>query len=165
MGNGASIILGIDPGVAATGYGCIQVEDDDSIRLIDYGVISTSPKTEHGKRLLKIFNEVTSVIRRHEPDAIAIETIFYSRNLKSLVEVSEAIGVITLAARHFGLEIRKFTPLEVKSTIVRTGRADKSQIQMMVKTLLNMSEIPKPNHASDALAIAICYNAKGTVTA
>jgi crossover junction endodeoxyribonuclease RuvC len=165
MGKEASTILGIDPGVAQIGYGCIQVGEDDSIHLIDYGVISTSPKTDHGCRLLKIFNEVTSVIARHKPDAIAIETVFYSRNLKSLVEVSEAIGVITLAARHFGLEIRKFTPLEVKSTIVHSGRAGKSQIQMMVKALLRMKEVPKPNHAADALAIAICYNTKSSLKA
>ena len=163
MGKEASKILGIDPGVAQTGYGCIHVGEDDSIHLIDYGVISTSPKTNHGRRLLQIFDEVTSVIETHKPDAIAIETVFFSRNLKSLVEVSEAIGVITLAACHFGLEIRKFTPLEVKSTIVRSGKAGKSQIQMMVKALLRMNEIPKPDHAADALAIAICCNAKSSV--
>ena len=157
------IILGIDPGLASIGYGLISIADDERMFLLDYGVISTSVKKEHAERLRQIYDEITEIIKKYKPDVVAIETIFYSRNLKSLVQVSEAIGVITLAAGNFGLCIKKFTPLEVKSAVVRSCRADKRQIQLMVKTLLNLDSLPEPDHASDALATAICYNSKTSI--
>jgi crossover junction endodeoxyribonuclease RuvC len=150
--------LGIDPGLASTGYGLIEIMDNENIHPIDYGVITTSNKKSQAERLRCIYDEITDIILKFKPDAAAIETIFYSRNLKSLTQVSEAIGVITLAAWDYGLQIKKYTPLEVKSAVVRSGKADKGQIQIMVKTLLNLNNVPKPNHAADALAIAICYN-------
>ena len=152
------VILGIDPGLASIGYGLIKIMDDENMHPIDYGVITTSRKKSQAERLRCIYDAVTDIIFKFKPDAAAIETIFYSRNLKSLTQVSEAIGVITLAAWNYGLQIKKYTPLEVKSAVVRSGKADKGQIQIMVKNLLNLNNVPKPNHAADALAIAICYN-------
>ncbi len=150
-------ILGIDPGVTSTGYGVIRLTDGDSMLLLDYGVIKTSPKDKHEVRLKKIYKGITEIIKNHKPDEAAIETVFYSKNLKSLVQVSEAIGVISLALCNFGLNIKRFTPLEVKQGIVGFGQAKKEQIQLMVMNILNLKNPPKPDHASDALAVALCY--------
>jgi crossover junction endodeoxyribonuclease RuvC len=151
-------VLGIDPGIAFTGYGIVELQHGDAIRYIDCGVVTTSPKQKESKRLNHIYENITSLIKKYKPDVVAIETIFFTKNLRSLAQVSEAIGVITLAAGRFGLDVRKITPLEVKSAIVRSGKADKKQIQQMVKTLLGVCELPASHHASDALAIAISYN-------
>ena len=151
------IILGIDPGIASTGYGVIKVSGGDRLSLVDYGLIKTSRGEDQGLLLNYIYDRVNEIINGHSPEAIAIETIFHSKNLKSLAMVSEAIGVISLAAGNYGLNIQKFTPLEIKSAIVRSGKATKGQVQEMVKTILNLDSLPKPDHASDALALAICY--------
>ena len=150
-------ILGIDPGVANTGFGIIEVKNQGVISIIHSGIISTSPKEEHGLRLQKIYNTIVDIINKYRPDVIAVESIFYSRNLKSLVEVSEAIGVITLAAYKIGISIKKFTPLEVKAAVTGFGKASKSQIQMMVGQILGLENYKCSNHESDALAVAICY--------
>ncbi len=149
--------MGVDPGIASTGYGIIKIEERDNAGLIDYGVISTTPGEEHPKRLQYIYERIIEVIEHHNPDVVAIESLFHSRNLKALVDVSEAIGVITLAAANFNLKIQKFTPLKVKSSIVGVGRAKKEQVGLMIKNILNLDDTPKPHHASDALAVAICY--------
>lgn len=151
------IILGIDPGIAKTGYGIIKCSDNENMFLIDFGVIATSTENPHGTRLRKIFKEITRIINHYRPDAVAIETIFYSKSYKALVEVSEVIGVITLAAGHFELEVMKFTPLEVKSAVAGFGRAAKNQVRVMTMNMLNLEEPPRPDHASDALAVAICF--------
>lgn len=151
------IIMGIDPGVASTGYGVIRTGERENIVLLGYGVISTSPKDNQTHRLKYIYEHITEIIKEYKPDVIAVESIFHSRNLKSLADVSEAIGVISLAAANFNLEIIKFTPLKVKSAVVGVGRADKNQVGLMIMNLLNLEELPSPHHASDALAVAICY--------
>ena len=151
------IIMGIDPGIASTGYGVIKTEGRDGLELIDHGMITTSPKMIHGHRLKYIYGEVSHKLEEHRPDVLAIESLFHSKNLKSLVDVSEAIGVVTLAASHFDISVTKFTPLKVKSAIVGFGKADKSQVQEMIKRLLNLETLPEPHHVSDALAVAICY--------
>lgn len=151
------IIMGIDPGIASTGYGVIETEGQEKLVLIDYGMISTSPRMIHGDRLKYIYGEVTLKLKKHRPDALAIESLFHSKNLKSLVDVSEAIGVVTLAASHFNIAVTKFTPLKVKSAIVGFGKADKSQVQEMIMRLLDLESLPEPHHVSDALAVAICY--------
>jgi len=149
--------MGVDPGIAATGYGIIKIARRDDADLLDYGVISTDPGEEHPKRLKYIFERIVEVIKRHNPDVVAIESLFHSKNLKALVDVSEAIGVITLAAANFNLKVQKFTPLKVKSAIVGIGRAKKGQVGLMIQNILNLDSPPKPHHASDALAVAICY--------
>jgi crossover junction endodeoxyribonuclease RuvC len=151
-------VLGIDPGIAFTGYGIVEQDRVGDVHYIDSGVISTSSKKAETERLNEIYVQVSRIIEKYRPDVVAIETIYFTRNLRSLAQVSEAIGVISLAAGRFGLEVRKFTPLEVKSAVARSGKADKSQIQLMVKQLLGLTDLPRSNHASDALAIAICYN-------
>jgi len=150
-------ILGIDPGVANTGYGIIDVSGNGKVSIIQSGIISTSSKDNHGFRLHKIYNSIVKIIEEFKPDAIALESIFYSRNLKSLVEVSEAIGVITLAAYNVGISVKKFTPLEVKLAVTGFGKASKSQIQMMVGQILGVNGFETSDHISDALAVAICY--------
>jgi crossover junction endodeoxyribonuclease RuvC len=111
----------------------------------------------HADRLKYIYGEMTQKLEEHRPDALAIESLFHSKNLKSLVDVSEAIGVVTLAASNFNIAVTKFTPLKVKSAIVGFGKADKSQVQEMIMRLLDLEAIPEPHHVSDALAVAICY--------
>ena len=150
-------IMGIDPGVAETGFGVIQTDEACRSRLVDHGVISTSSTTGHGLRLKQIHDRVIGLIDEHRPDVIAVESLFHSRNLKSLVEVSEAIGVITLAAAERGLPLEKFTPLKVKSSVVGVGKAHKDQVRLMIMNELSLSDPPRPLHASDALAVAVCY--------
>ncbi|MBN2323180.1 MAG: crossover junction endodeoxyribonuclease RuvC [Spirochaetes bacterium] len=150
-------ILGIDPGVASTGYGVIRCGEKDGVmRLVDYGVITTPPGQILERRLKSIFDGVERIIRDARPDRAATETIFYSKNIKSLVQVSEAIGVVSLAVCRQGLTLSRYTPLEVKQTISGNGKAKKNQIQSMVARMLNLENPPKPDHASDALAVAIC---------
>jgi len=151
------IILGIDPGVASTGYGVVRDEPGGGLSLLDYGVITTSAKERHEDRLKAIFDGIEHVIKSGSPDRAAIETVFYSKNLKSLVQVSESIGVLSLAVCRYGLELTRFTPLEVKQAIVGNGRAKKDQVQLMVSNILNLDVLPKPDHASDAIAVALCY--------
>jgi crossover junction endodeoxyribonuclease RuvC len=151
------IILGIDPGIASTGYGIIEITEDDSMIMLDCGVITTSVKDRHEVRLRQIYDSINGIIKKYKPGAVAIESIFYSKNLKALTHVSEAIGVISLAVGNYGINIKKITPLEVKAAVGRSGRADKKQIQLVVKEILKLDTLPKNNHASDALAIAICY--------
>ena len=150
-------ILGVDPGVASTGFGIIRVDGDERLELLEEGVIKTEPGTPHNWRLKAIYEGITELIARHKPDAVAVEGIYFSRNLKSLVEVSEAIGVITLAAGNRDVGVKKFTPLEVKSAITGFGRADKLQVQRMVMAMLGLDGTRKAHHASDAIAVAICY--------
>ena len=149
-------ILGIDPGVASTGYGIIRCENGGSYHLVDYGVISTPPGQALELRLKTIFDGVERTLQKTGPDRAAVETVFYSKNLKSLVQVSEAIGVVSLAVCRHGLALSRYTPLEVKQAISGNGRAGKGQIQRMVTGLLNLEKAPKPDHASDALAVALC---------
>jgi crossover junction endodeoxyribonuclease RuvC len=149
--------MGVDPGIASTGYGFIQIRDREYIQLLDCGLIQTSAKTDHPGRLRYIYEEITQKLKQHNPDVIAIESLFHSKNLKSLVDVSEAIGVITLAGSNQHIQITKFTPLKVKSAIVGFGKAKKEQVQMMVMNLLDLKAPPQPHHISDALAVAICY--------
>lgn len=150
--------MGIDPGIASTGYGVIETAKHKRLVLIDRGMITTSSKMCQGERLKYIYGVITHKLDEHRPDALAIESLFHSRNLKALVDVSEAIGVVTLAASHFNIAVTKFTPLKVKSAIVGFGKADKEQVQEMIMRLLDLGAPPKPHHVSDALAVAICYS-------
>jgi len=150
------IIMGVDPGVASTGYGVIKASGDETV-LMDYGMITTTPDIDHGERLRYIYEEVSKVLQKHRPDALAVESLFHSRNLKSLVDVSEAIGVITLAASNYSIKVTKFTPLKVKSAIVGFGKAEKEQVQLMIQHQLGLESPPEPYHVSDAIAVALCY--------
>jgi len=148
------IILGIDPGTAIIGFGAIKKKKN--LELIEYGCIKTSKDLSTAERLEKLNKELNSLILRLKPDIVAVEDIFFFKNLKTAIKVSQARGVILLSAQKKKINIEEYTPLQVKQAVACYGRADKAQIQKMVKTLLNLKEIPKPDDAADALAIAIC---------
>lgn len=149
------IILGIDPGIAATGYGVIKAAPYNKLSMIDYGCIRTAKEHAHAKRLLKIYQELKKVIKKHHPVKIAIENIYFAKNVKTAMRVSEARGIATLIAAENKIEVFEFTPLQVKQALTGYGRATKAQIQKIVKSVLKLDKIPRPNDAADALAIAI----------
>lgn len=151
------VILGIDPGTATTGFGVIHKENGE-ISFVDCGIIKTSPKTSFPNRLLEIEKDLSSIIKKHKPDSVAIEKIFFAKNTKTAIDVGHARGVAMLVAEKNKKTISEYTPLQVKQAITGYGGAEKKQIQQMVKCLLKLEKIPKPDDASDALAIAICHS-------
>ena len=150
-------ILGIDPGIAIVGYGIVDIKGN-SISMVEYGCITTSSNSRLPDRLFFIMNEMTDIINEFKPDEMAIEELFFNKNTKTAITVAEARGVEILAAKQSGLEIYEYTPLQIKQAVVGYGRAEKQQVQEMVKILLNLSERPKPDDAADALAVAICHS-------
>lgn len=149
-------ILGIDPGTAIVGFSIIEYKDK-KINLLEYGCIYTAKELPMEERLLQIFNGIEEIIKKYSPEHMAIEELFYFKNNKTVISVGEARGVILLAGKKNGLSIQGYTPLQVKIGITGYGKADKKQVQLMVKTLLKMDEIPKPDDAADAIAIAITH--------
>ncbi len=150
------LTIGIDPGTATTGFGLVT-EKEGKLLFVDHGVIRTSPKDNAQERLRKIYCAMKKLIADFKPDAVAVEKLFFGANVKSAMAVGQARGIILLTAAEQRVPIAEYTPLEVKMAITGYGRADKKQIQQMVKTLLGLSFIPKPDDAADALAIAICH--------
>jgi len=150
------IILGIDPGTATTGYGVIEIRKNKNLLAIEYGCIKTSPDLETGKRLKKINSEISRLIKKHQPEILAIESLFFFKNLKTAIPVSQAKGVILLAAARKMVPVVEFAPLQVKLTITGYGWSEKEKVQKKVKKLLNLKKIPKPDDVADALGIAIC---------
>ena len=148
-------ILGIDCGSERTGYGVIET-DGRSHRMIAAGVIRTSPKQGLAERLLQIAEALRSIIGEHAPEAAAVEEVFYSLNVKTALKLAHVRGVALLAIAEAGLELGEYAPLEVKSSVVGYGRAEKQQVQLMVKNLLGLAE-PLAEDASDAIAVAICH--------
>lgn len=151
------VILGIDPGMAITGYGVIE-SGNNTLKVIDYGVITTPSTLETPKRLVTIYEGMHDLIARYEPAEVAIEELFFNKNVKTALTVGHARGVAVLAAAKTGLDLYEYTPLQVKQSVVGYGRAEKSQVQQMVKLLLKLEDIPKPDDAADALAVAICHS-------
>jgi len=149
-------IIGIDPGSGGTGYGIIET-DGSAHRLVLYGAIQTGAKKPFHERLLKIHSELNKILEREKAEAMAIEEVFYAANVQVALRLGHARGVALLAAAEHGLSVHEYSPLEIKSAVVGYGRADKFQVQAMVRMLLNMPELPSPDHAADALAIAICH--------
>lgn len=149
-------ILGIDPGLALVGFGLIDV-NGNSYKLVDYGVIETKAGISLPTRLEKIYDLMSQLIDTYEPDEVAVEELFFNKNAKTAITVGHARGVEILACKNKGLEIYEYTPLQIKQAITGYGRADKGQIQEMVKLLLNMDKIPKPDDAADGLAVAITH--------
>ncbi len=150
-------ILGLDPGLARTGYGLIEI-DRNKPRLINYGCIVTKSNESHPDRLKIIYQELGKIIDRFKPEVVALEKLFFAKNVKTALKVGEARGVAILAVVSKGLKIKEFTPLEVKLSTVGRGRASKPQVQYMVKNIIcDLKEIPQPDDAADALAIAVCY--------
>ncbi|MDO5715862.1 MAG: crossover junction endodeoxyribonuclease RuvC [Tissierellia bacterium] len=149
-------ILGIDPGLAIIGYGIIDLEGN-SYRVKDYGAIKTSSKTPFPQRLEEIYSQMGQIIKKFDPDDIAFEELFFNKNVKTAITVAQARGVEVLAAKLYKKEIFEYTPLQIKQATVGYGRAEKKQVQEMVKIILNLQEIPKPDDVSDALAVAITH--------
>lgn len=149
------IILGVDPGLAETGYGII-IEKAGQLELLDYGCISTKSSDDFSTRLLQIHKKLKKVIEKYQPDYLAVEELFFAKNVKSALKVGQALGVIILTGSLVHLPVMTFTPLQIKQALAAYGRAEKSQIQKMVQVLLNLKTIPRPSHAADALAVAIC---------
>jgi len=150
------IILGIDPGLSNTGYGLIRYEKK-KIELIDYGCVLTYKKDTFSIRIKKIYYKIKELIEKYNPHEVAIEVIFFNKNVRSALTVSKVHGMIAITVALIGLELYEYTPLQIKQATVGNGRAEKYQVQSMVKILLNLSEIPQPDHAADALAVAICH--------
>ncbi len=151
-----TIVIGIDPGTATTGYGVIKAEGK-KYECLGYGTINTSPKWKSEDRLQKIEEDFSRLLDKYKPTIMAIESLFFFKNAKTAIPVSQARGVILMSAAQKGLQIHEYTPLQAKMATVGYGRAEKKQVQEIVKILLNMNDIPKPNDASDALAVAICH--------
>ncbi len=150
------IILGIDPGLATLGCGIIHYEGNH-FKTIAYGSITTPSTISTPMRLKKIYDELNELIIKYNPEVVAIEELFFNTNTKTALLVGHARGVAVLAAVNNDKEIFEYTPLQVKQGVTGYGRADKMQVQQMVRTLLNLTEIPKPDDAADALAVAICH--------
>ncbi|HHV04994.1 MAG TPA: crossover junction endodeoxyribonuclease RuvC [Anaerolineaceae bacterium] len=151
------LVLGIDPGIATTGYGFVKTNPAGNPELVAYGVLSTSATSSTSMRLTSLYDQVRELIRQYQPDACALEKLFFQKNIKTAMTVSEARGVISLCISQAGFEPAEYTPSEVKQAVTSNGNAPKSQVQEMVKFILEMDEIPKPDDAADALAIAICH--------
>jgi len=149
------IILGIDPGTATMGWGALK-KSKRELELIDYGVIITSPKQTTGERLLKLYKEISALIKRLKPDILVVEKLFFFKNLKTALPVSEARGVILLAIAEQKIKVIELTPLQIKMGVCGYGRADKQQVQKMIKEILGLEKIPKPDDAADAIAAALC---------
>ncbi len=150
------IILGIDPGTATTGYGIIKIKKrSQEIKFLGCGCIKTSPTTSAQDRLKEIYNELNRIIKEHKPRVLAIESLYFFKNAKTVIGVSQARGVTLLAASRKKLPIYEFTPLQVKMNITGYGRAEKKQMQKKMKIVLKLKEIPKPDDAADALGAAV----------
>ena len=149
-------ILGIDPGIARTGWGIIEYQKS-KIKNQKYGCVETSTGTPLENRLLLIYKSISRIINQHEPEILAVEELFFNTNAKTALTVGEARGVILLTAAEKKIPVSVFTPLQVKMAITGYGRAEKNQIGQMVKTLLKLNEIPKPDDITDALAVALTH--------
>jgi len=150
------VILGIDPGTAITGYGVVSHEGNH-LKKIAFGVIRTTPDQEMAERLSQLYKELQEIIVKYAPEVVAVEELFFNKNVRTALAVGQARGVIMLAANNAGLKIVEYTPLQVKQAVVGYGRAEKLQVQEMVRMLLCLTELPKPDDAADALAIGICH--------
>lgn len=151
-------IIGIDPGTGILGFGVIDFMPNKSLKLVDAGVITTPAGTPLDQRLLDIFDSLTEIVETTKPDAMSIEKLFFAQNITTAISVSHARGVAMLVGARAGLPIAEYTPLQIKQTLTGYGRADKKQIQEMVRIHLKLGEVPKPDDCADALATAITHN-------
>ena len=155
------IILGIDPGTATMGWGIVR-KDGNRIAYVQHGAIATPASWEMPRRLSRLFDGITELVEGYRPDAVAIEELFFNQNVTTAMTVAQARGVAILAAQRSSaggdsLPIAEYTPLQIKQAVTSYGRADKRQVQEMVKTLLKLREIPRPDDAADGLAVAVCH--------
>lgn len=152
-------ILGIDVGYARCGWGVIEKtkSKNSGMDLIDYGVIETDKEIEPAERLTYVFHSLNDLIKKFQPDEMAVEDLFFFKNQKTIISVGQVRGVILLCGELNGLKIFNYTPLEVKTSLTGYGRAEKSQIQNMVKLIFGLKDVPKPDDVADAIGIAVCH--------
>ncbi len=149
-------ILGIDPGTGILGFGIIEIDAKNKAHLVDGGVIRTPVKEDDAVRLQTIFEELTDIIVSTKPQVMSVEKLFFAQNVTTAMTVAQARGVVLLCGKQAGLEIHEYTPLQIKQALTGYGRADKKQMQEMVRVVLELKEVPKPDDCADALAAAIC---------
>jgi len=149
-------VIGIDPGIATTGFAILKKEKDE-VKVVKYGAIETPKNVELGKRLHLLYLELKDIFENYDVDFVAVEKIFFNTNLKTVVSVSEARGIVLLVSEQYNKKVFEYTPLEAKKSILGFGRATKSDIQNSIKAILNLDKIPKPDDAADAIAIALCH--------
>lgn len=159
------LVLGIDPGTAATGYGVVRRGDDAKVTLVECGVIRTSSRESLPVRIREIYDAVVGVIERHDPAAVSVEDVFYGKNAKSALKLGHARGAILLAAAHHDLIIAEYAPREIKKAVVGHGNATKDQVGYMVKKQLRLKEAPSPSDAADGVAAALCHCMVGSFPA
>lgn len=152
-----TLALGIDPGTATTGYGLVRLSQDGGLAAVTFGVISTPRDATAAARLAMLYDGLNAILEANKPDTAAVEKLFFSRNVSTAIAVGQARGVVLLALERAGLEVFEYTPNEVKQAVAGYGSADKKQVQEMVRTLLQLDSIPRPDDAADALAIAITH--------
>jgi crossover junction endodeoxyribonuclease RuvC len=151
------IVLGVDPGTQITGYGVVRGDNANSMSLIECGVIRTQPRNALASRLHEIHEGITELLKRHQPDVLSIEDVFYSRNVRTTVTLGHARGVILLAAEQHNVRVHEAAPAEIKKAVVGSGAATKEQVQFMVTRLLRLKSTPKPADAADGIAAALGY--------
>ncbi|HSX43698.1 MAG TPA: crossover junction endodeoxyribonuclease RuvC [Candidatus Saccharimonadales bacterium] len=151
-------ILGIDPGTGILGFGIIEVDKKGKAQLVDAGVIRTPVKEDDAVRLQTIYDELTDIIASTKPEFMSVEKLFFAQNVTTAMTVAQARGVVLLAGMQSSLKIYEYTPLQIKQALTGYGRADKKQIQEMVRVILGLKEVPKPDDCADALAAAICLS-------
>ncbi|MBQ3115079.1 MAG: crossover junction endodeoxyribonuclease RuvC [Clostridia bacterium] len=149
-------ILGIDPGIAIVGFGIIEY-DGVNFKVVDYGTVTSPAHTPLPFRLKMVYDDMCYIIDKYKPDQVAIEELFFNNNAKTAIAVGQARGVLILAAQNKNIPVYEYTPLQVKQGVVGYGRAEKNQVQQMVKSILKLHEVPKPDDTADALAIAVCH--------
>ena len=149
-------VIGIDPGYAIVGYGILDY-NGQQFRVVDYGAVTTPAEAVFARRLELIWDEVCVLLERYRPQHMAIEKLFFTTNQKTAIDVAQARGVLQLCGVKQGLDVFEYTPLQVKSAVVGYGKADKNQVQQMIKALLALEKVPKPDDTADALALAICH--------
>jgi len=151
------LVLGIDPGIAITGYGLVQTHPQNDYECLSYGVVTTKAGLSDAERLKILFEELSVLIILHRPESCAVEKLFFQKNVKTALSVGQARGVAMLTLAQAGLPIAEYTPNEIKQTVCGYGNATKVQVQRMVQALLRLEDLPKPDDAADALAVAICH--------
>ncbi len=152
-----TLVLGIDPGTATTGYGFVRQRDDDSLEAVAYGVITTPAKMPAHERLIMIYDQLNELLLLHRPERSAVEKLFFQKNVTNAIAVGQARGVVMLALAQAGMEPAEYTPNEIKLAVAGYGSAGKRQVQEMVRMLLELDSIPRPDDAADALAVAITH--------
>ncbi len=153
----ARVVVGIDPGTAITGYGIIREQENGDLEWVSHGVVKTPSNWDEPQRLLELYHQLNDIFASYKPDCCAVEKLFFQKNVKTAILVGQGRGAALIAAAEAKLSVGEYTPLEIKQAVVGYGAADKQQVQKMVKVLLNLKEIPQPDDAADALAVAICH--------